>query len=139
MLTDLKTTFLLDLDDTEQSEEGEIHVATGEAAYPLMSDLAKKAQSVCKNLTVNVVSVKNRLFGEKITVAGLICGADFFDALKDLPLGDELLIPAVSLRREGDMFLDDMTLCELSDKLRVKVTPVENDGFALLNKLAGKE
>lgn len=116
-----------------------VTVATGEAAYPLMSELAKKAQSVCKNLTVNVVPVKNRLFGEKITVAGLICGADFYDALKALPLGDELLIPAVSLRREGDMFLDDMTLCELSDKLNIKITPVENDGFALLNKLAGKE
>ena len=74
-----------------------------------------------------------------ITVAGLICGNDYFDALKELDLGDELLIPSVSLRREGDMFLDDVTLDELSERLKIKITPVLNDGKDFIEKISGKE
>ena len=121
------------------SQNRKVTLATGVAAYPLISELAIKAESVCKNLKTNVVEVPNRLFGDKINVAGLICGADFYDKLKDIDLGDELLIPAVSLRREGDMFLDDMTVDELSQKLNVKITPVKNDGYELLDKISGKE
>ena len=113
-------------------------IATGVAAYPLMCELARKAEEICQGLTVNVVEVENRLFGNKINVAGLICGEDYYYALKDLDLGEELLIPAVSLRHEGDMFLDDVTLDELSERLNIKITPVRNDGYELLSKIAGK-
>lgn len=120
------------------SQGRRVTLATGVAAYPLIKELAQKAESVCQNLTANVIEVENRLFGNKINVAGLICGDDFYDALKDLDLGDELLIPAVSLRHEGDMFLDDVTVEELSKRLDIKVTPVKNDGYELLDKIAGK-
>ena len=120
------------------SQGRRVTLATGVAAYPLIKELAQKAESVCQNLTANVIEVENRLFGNKINVAGLICGDDFYDALKDLDLGDELLIPAVSLRHEGDMFLDDVTVEELSKRLDIKVTPVKNDGYELLEKIAGK-
>ena len=52
-------------------------------------------------------------------------------------MGEELLIPRVSLRNEGDKFLDDITLDELSEYLNVKVSPVENDGYKLLEKISG--
>lgn len=115
-----------------------VTLATGEAAYPLIQELSKKAQAACNGLDVQVIKIQNRLFGDKITVAGLICGQDFYCALKDKNLGDELLIPAVSLRREGDIFLDDMTIEELSEKLNIKVTPVSNDGRELLEKITAE-
>lgn len=115
-----------------------VTLATGVAAYPLIKELAASVTAKCDGLTANVIKVENRLFGDKITVAGLICGADFYNALKNKELGDELLIPAVSLRREGDMFLDDMTLQTLSEKLKIKVTPVANDGWEFLDKITGK-
>ncbi len=121
------------------SNNRRVTLATGVAAYPLISELAKKAEHVSQNLTTNVIEVENVLFGDKINVAGLICGNDFYNKLKDIELGDELLIPAVSLRHEGDMFLDDVTVEELSKKLNVKITPVKNDGYELLNKITGKE
>ena len=86
-------------------------------------------------MKINVVKIKNDFFGDTVTVAGLITGADFKAQLKDLDLGDELLIPRVSLRNEGDKFLDDVTMKELSEELKVKVTPVENDGAVFLNIL----
>ena len=105
---------------------------------PLIKELTDEVTAKCGGLSANVVKVENRLFGDKITVAGLICGEDFYNALKDADLGDELLIPAVSLRREGDMFLDDMTIKTLSQRLNIKVTPVANDGWDFLEKITGK-
>ncbi|MBQ8783895.1 MAG: DUF512 domain-containing protein [Clostridia bacterium] len=116
-----------------------VTLATGVAAFPLISELCSRAKEVCQNLDAQVIEVENRLFGDKINVAGLICGEDYYNALKDVDLGDELLIPAVSLRHEGDMFLDDVTLNELSQRLNIKITPVKNDGYELLNKITGKE
>lgn len=125
-------------DFTYSGKKRTVTLATGAAAYPLIKELADEVMAKCGGLSANVVKVENRLFGDKITVAGLICGEDFYNALKGTNLGDELLIPAVSLRREGDMFLDDMTIKALSQRLNIKVTPVANDGWDFLEKITGK-
>ena len=41
------------------------------------------------------------------------------------------------LRDGGDMFLDSVTVEELSEKLNVKIKPVNNDGFELLDAILG--
>lgn len=114
-----------------------ITLATGYAAYPLLSKLAKKAEDKFNGLEIQVIKIKNDFFGETVTVAGLITGADFKTQLKNLDLGEELLIPRVSLRNEGDKFLDDITIEELADFLNTKTTAVENDGVVLLDKFLG--
>lgn len=136
----LKKEVMQELEDyTFSGGKRNVSVATGEAAYPLIKELCERICEKSAGLSVNVIKVPNILFGEMITVAGLICGNDFYEALKDKDLGEELLIPAVSLRREGDMFLDDVTVEELSEKLGIKVTPVHNDGAEFVNKISGKE
>ena len=57
------------------------------------------------------------------------------DQLKDKKLGDTLLIPSSMLRAEGDMFLDSVTVDELSQKLDVKIVVVDNDGYALIDAI----
>ena len=132
----LKEEFLDALDNTEsKAVNRNITVATGYAAYKLLSNLCEKAEEKFNGLKINVVKIKNDFFGDTVTVAGLITGADYKAQLKDLDLGDELLIPRVSLRNEGDKFLDDVTIEELSEELKVKTTPVENDGAVFLNIL----
>ena len=81
--------------------------------------------------------IKNNFFGGKITVAGLVTATDIEEQLKDQDLGEELLIPAVMLRDGGDMFLDSVTVEELSKKLNIKITPVNNDGYELLDAVLG--
>ena len=132
----LKDEFLDALENEEAKEVNrKVTVATGSAAYTLLCELAKKAEERFKGLKINVAEIKNDFFGHTVTVAGLITGEDFKNQLKDVDLGDELLIPRVSLRNEGDKFLDDITLGELSEFLNVKVTAVESDGAVLLDKL----
>ncbi|MBO5421407.1 MAG: DUF512 domain-containing protein [Clostridia bacterium] len=120
-------------------EERKITMATGVAAYELMKYIAEKAQKKVKNLHIDVVKIENKLFGERITVAGLLCGNDIADGLKGKELSDEVLIPSVSLRREGDLFLDDMSVEDLAERINTKVTPVESDGYVLLQRILGEE
>lgn len=120
-------------------EERHITMATGVAAFRLIEYIAKTVEKKIANIKIDVVRIQNLLFGERITVAGLLCGADIAAGLEKTELHDELLIPAVSLRNERDIFLDDMSVDELSEKLKIKVTPVENDGYELLNKILGEQ
>lgn len=114
-----------------------VTVVTGQAAYPLIKSLAEKAMNKIKGLDVNVIEAKNKLLGKMITVSGLLCGKDIADALEGIELGEELLIPPNCLRSEGDMFLDDMTVTELSEKLGVKVTANGSGGDELLFAMLG--
>lgn len=112
-------------------------IVTGKAAYPLISALAEKAMKQIEGLDINVVAAENKLLGSMITVSGLLCGADIADAVGGLDLGEELIIPPNCLRSEGDMFLDDMTVEELSEKLKVKVTQNGSSGEDLLAAMLG--
>jgi len=134
----LKSEFEAALSECTLTElDRKITVVTGEAAYPLIKALAESAEKKIKNLTVQVVPAKNRLLGSMITVSGLLCGADIAAAVEGLDLGDELIIPPNCLRSEGDMFLDDMTVEELSDKSGIKVTQNGSSGEDLLSALTG--
>ena len=57
-----------------------------------------------------VFAVNNNFFGGKINVSGLVTATDIEQQLKNEALGEELLIPSVMLRAEGDMFLDSVTV-----------------------------
>ncbi len=114
-----------------------VTIATGEAAYGLLNELSSMAMNKFPGLKVNVIKITNEFFGETVTVAGLITGKDFKAQLKDKKLGDALLIPAVSLRKERDRFLDDVTLEELSEYLGIQAVAVENDGYRLLEMIIG--
>ncbi len=139
MLALLKDEFLSALKSTSffESPPRAVTLATGEAAFTLMNELCASAREKYPFLTVNVIKIGNRFFGESVTVAGLLTGQDILKELENIPLGDELLIPRVSLRFEGDLFLDGMSLQEVRERLKVKVTPVENDGNTLLSVLLG--
>jgi putative radical SAM enzyme (TIGR03279 family) len=138
MCTLLKSEFLSALADVNsKTVERSVSIATGELAFPLLCEISKKAEEKFKGLSVNVIKVTNEFFGTTVTVAGLLTGQDLKSQLKNESLGDELLIPRVSLRNEGDKFLDDLTLEELAEFLSVKITPVENDGYKLLENILG--
>lgn len=112
-------------------------VVTGKAAYPLISELADKAMKKYNGLEIKVVAAENKLFGSMITVSGLLCGRDIEEAVKDYDLGEELIIPPNCLRSEGDMFLDNMTVKELSQRLGVPVNQNGTSGGELLSALLG--
>ena len=139
MITSLKTEFFTELEYLDEYTDGftpkKKSIATGEAAYPLIKELADELMARVKGLTVNVYKINNEFFGDTITVAGLLTGKDLYEQLKDKDLGEELLIPSVTLRDGEEVFLCGMTLSELSDALGVDVTPSRADGAEFIRTL----
>ena len=127
----------ISLCDYELKEKRNITIATGESVFPFIKSIVDKTEKKWDNLKCNVFAIKNNFFGGHINVSGLITATDLEDQLKDKDLGEELLIPSVMLRDGGDMFLDSITLEELSRKLNIKITPVDNDGFQMLDRILG--
>ena len=143
MLTSLASEFQFELqflEDCIKDFKGPrtVSIATGAAAYPHLSRLADALCQRVKGLTVKVYAIQNNFFGTSVTVAGLLTGKDVKEQLTGEELGDELLFPAVMLRADGDVFLDDMTPDELSKALGgIPVRACHNDGAELLYALLG--
>lgn len=123
--------------DYKLEDKRSISLVTGEAAYPLIKMIADKCMGKNPLLRARVFPIKNNFFGGKINVSGLVTATDIEAQLKNENLGEELLIPSVMLRAEGDMFLDSVTVDELSKRLGVKITSVNNDGYELVDAILG--
>lgn len=140
LLANLRQEFRLALEDFSGTDaKRTVTLATGTAAQPYLRELLDELRIKCNNLVCNVIPILNEFFGDTITVAGLVTGGDLLRQLRGRPLGEELLLPSVMLRHEGDVFLDDVSLEELSSQLQVRVTAVPNDGYELLSAVIGRE
>ena len=122
-------------EDYDTTVNRNFSIATGRAAYDFISQITNTLCKACPGLTGQVYQIENRFFGPEITVAGLICGCDLYEQLKDKPLGDRLYISSTMLRDGGDLFLDNLSLVELSDKLGVPIIPVDPSGDAFIQAL----
>jgi len=95
-------------------------VVTGMLAAPLAAQWFESLS--IRGLDVRVIPVRNDLFGETVTVAGLVAGKDIMQQVSAGEVGDVLLVPSVMLR--DGAFLDDVTTEELEQSLEVPVVVV---------------
>lgn len=121
--------------DTKFDKLVKITIATGKSAFEFMQDIASRIMKKIKNLEINVICIKNNFFGETITVSGLITGSDLIMQLQDIEIGDALFLPRVMFRSDDLIFLDDIRLEELSEKLGVDVIVNEIDGKVLIKNI----
>ena len=142
MLRSLHDEFVCELDYLdeyvgESLAPRHVSVVTGKAASGMLRSLCEMLCARVPTLRADVYEIENRFFGEQITVAGLLTGKDMYEQLKGKALGDELLIPATTLRAEGDLFLCGMSPDELSEKLNVPVRAAKGEGAAFMAALLG--
>lgn len=126
-------------DFTPPEKERCVTLVTGTAAFPFLDELLDELRIKCHNLICSLIAVENDFFGHTITVAGLVTGGDIIKRLKGKNLGEELLFPDVMLRREDEVFLDDVTVDDLRREFGIKVTAVANDGYAFLQAIIGSD
>ena len=117
------------------SRERKVSVATAKLAYPTIVKLAQEVQDKYPNIQIQVYCITNHFFGEKITVTGLLTGQDIIAQLKNRDLGEELFLPSNVLKADEDIFLDDISLKELSDSLQVPVNIIQSEGEDFVNKI----
>ena len=115
--------------------EREISIATGFLAYPYMEKFARRLEDKLVRTKIHVYPIKNDFFGELITVSGLITGQDLINQLKDKELGERLLLPCNMFRSQEEVFLDDVTLCQVEDALQVQADIVKSSGQDFINAI----
>ena len=108
-------------------------VATGKLVAPFIQQYMKLIQEKFPNIKVNVYTIRNDFFGERITVSGLITGADLREQLKDKELGEKILIPCNMLRSGEDVFLDDLTVDDIREALGTELVVVDEPGADLVD------
>ncbi len=101
-------------------------IFTGTSLAPIMENWVN---TYLKNKAhISVHPIQNTFFGNTVTVSGLLTGRDILSAAQNTD-AEEILFSENTLRSEGDLFLDDMSLdflkAQLPDK---KITLVKNNG-----------
>lgn len=125
--------------DSTKKRNRRVIIATGELAFDFIRGMADIIENAFSGVRVYVYAVKNNFFGGGVNVAGLVCGCDIISQLKNIPDADIMLIPSAMLRSGEDVFLDDTTLDEVSEKLGIEILPCENDGFEFVEMILGEE
>ena len=138
MLRNLQDEFDWALEDLELPDvPRKVTIPTGEGAYPFLEHLLDGLRRKCHNITIDLVPVKNDFFGGTVNVTGLLTGQDILKNLKGRALGDQVLLATNMLRAGEDVFLDDMTLEQLSKELGTPCLRVGPTGEALVRAVCG--
>lgn len=127
------------LADAAKTVEGEptprrVLIPCGKSIAPVMRRWM--AQYAPPGVEVTVQAIRNTFFGESVTVTGLITGGDLIAQLRDAD-ADEILLCGNTLRAEGDLFLDDVSLADVRAALKPPLTVVPNTGADLYRALLG--
>ena len=127
--------YLENLSEDHKSKIKKVSIATGHSAYEFMCEMAKCIMEKCPNVQIDVYKIINNFFGDTITVSGLVTATDIIDQLKDKNLGETLYIPRSMLKADEEIFLDNITLENLSDIMGLKVVPCLNEGKDFIDKI----
>ena len=123
---------------TGDSRSRSITIATGTLAAPMLEKEAEEIRKKYPNVELKILPIQNDFFGRRITVAGLLTGRDLKNQLAGRALGEALLLTEHMMKSGERVFLDDMTVEELSRALQVPIIIVESDGKALLEAILGE-
>ncbi len=121
----------------KRCKAAQITIVTGESPYIYLKDfiamLAEKTGTM-----LHLIAVNNKLFGDEVTVTGLVSGQDIISTLRGLSLGDLVIIPDVMLKEGEGVFIDDMSIDDMQKELNVKVQVVASTPqgiYALIKRL----
>jgi len=112
----------------------EVSVVTGTLAHSFMQELVDNIQAK-HQIKIYLYPIVNKVFGQDVTVCGLVCAKDIISSLKGKPLGDTIFIPKAMLKSDEDIFLDDITVDEMAKTLGTKVVAVDTCGASFLKEL----
>jgi putative radical SAM enzyme (TIGR03279 family) len=94
----------------------EVTVITGKSAFRTVDDFLRML-SERTGVFFRTVAIENSLFGDSVTVAGLVPGKAVLEGLRGREADGLLLIPDVMLREDDGLFIDNMTTEDLQRDL----------------------
>ncbi|MEA5577553.1 TIGR03279 family radical SAM protein [Anabaena sp. UHCC 0451] len=105
------------------SSQKKLTWVVGNAVEQAFQPLVKQLNAV-KGLEINMHALCSDYWGQNISVTGLLTGHDLLVNLKGQDLGDGILLPNVMLKHGELVFLDDMSVEEVSRQLNISIFPV---------------
>ncbi|HDK7161864.1 TPA: DUF512 domain-containing protein [Clostridium botulinum] len=120
--------------------KGSFSLITGQSAYKEVIEASKMINNHSNDIDIEVIKIDNNFFGKTITVAGLITAKDIIEQTQKKNLGKYVIIPDVMLRKGYELadiseqvFLDDVTLKELSNSLKREILVCDYTGEDLID------
>lgn len=98
--------------------------AVSKSAYNTFKEFGEKLNTI-ENLNVEIVKVIPEFWGEKISVAGLICYEDLIKSVKCLN-PENLVIPSVMFSPYTNDFLDGKNIKDLQKELNCKIHIIQD-------------
>lgn len=110
-------------------------LVTGVNGYAVMQELMADLRAAA-GPAVELLRLENRFYGPPTTATGLLTGTCL---LAGLPVGqyDRYLIPDNMLKFGEELFLDDLTVTQVAERLKTPITVVENNAAGLFTALFG--
>ena len=112
----------------ETKTKKEYTIACSIAAEKAFKIFAEELNKI-KNVSLQVIAIKNDFWGKDVSVAGLITAQDLINQLKD-KCYKQVIIPSIVLRPYTTEFLDGLTVKDVEKELNAKLI-VQNDIYSL--------
>ncbi len=115
-------------------------IVSGVSFGGILKSVVERLRSIA-GLVLKPVIAKNTFLGPSVTVTGLLSGRDIIHALKGKRLGDLVIIPSNMLKEDEAVFLDGMSIEDVSRQLKTPLIPVQrfSDLIGLLKKWGAKK
>lgn len=127
-----------DLEYTDFDGKGfRVAFITGEMCSEYLKTIKSRIEAKL-HLDITLYVIKNNFFGGKVSVAGLLCGEDIIKQASGILNEDITFIPRNMLKADEEIFLDDITLNELENKLKTKIVVCKYTGEDLIEKLTNE-
>ena len=132
-----------DYADTVLDELRHVTIVTGKSGYSAILPLVEKMNTI-PNLDIETIVAENQFFGSSVTVTGLLTGSCLIAALAEWRKTQIEQFPIVfisqsMLKFETDLFLDDMTVSQVEERLKIKLIAIDLDGEEFICKILGRE
>lgn len=113
-------------------------IITGEYAFSILQETADKIMKKIPFVKLEVLGIKNVLFGTSVKVAGLITGKDIISELENKKHIKNVLIPENMLKAEENVFLDGIIIEDIEKRLNIKIIVCKQDGSDLIRNILEK-
>ena len=104
----------------ERDWSGKFSLVTGVLGGEVLQKYFLAKLDQLPGLSFEIHTIVNEFYGSSITVSGLLVGEDIYRQLKNIQLGDYVILPPRCLNEDG-VFLDDWTLAQLEEQLGRKL------------------
>lgn len=107
-----------------------VAVVTGYNGARVLRPVLAEINRICRG-AIELIEVENKFYGSMITATGLLTGTCLLAAI---PPGhyEKLVLPSCMLKFDEDIFLDNKSVAEVSQKLKTKIQISETDPLSLI-------